>query len=278
MNVYSIHEHKPVFLSVYGVALLQSIIIKLTSGRMTINSSFNESICVTGPVFIFLAKEQTINVTVEKTDASICYSVIEVDALSIKKACDNFLSNGADNPHCFKNSASKCLLAPVNAGVSKVFDLLQASNEMQSLSAEKRGYLLQLLLSEFIDNQNALPLFRLLSLKSLREDIYYMITNDLSQRWSLKKIASKLYMSPSTLKRKLMQENTSFSEIYLNARMNKAVKLLRHHEFNVTQVAYMCGYDSVSYFTTVFKKHFKIKPSTFLAFGKNKNKSSRYPS
>ncbi|VEA41250.1 GerE family regulatory protein [Salmonella enterica subsp. enterica] len=61
-------------------------------------------------------------------------------------------------------------------------------------------------------------------------------------------------MSCSTLKRKLKQENTSFSEVYLNARMNKATKLLRNSEYNITRVAYMCGYDSASYFTCVFKK------------------------
>ncbi|MDI5303990.1 hypothetical protein MJN76_34040, partial [Salmonella enterica subsp. enterica serovar Anatum] len=42
--------------------------------------------------------------------------------------------------------------------------------------------------------------------------------------------------------RKLKQENTSFSEVYLNARMNKATKLLRNSEYNITRVAYMCGY------------------------------------
>ncbi|EAV6613756.1 AraC family transcriptional regulator, partial [Salmonella enterica] len=37
-------------------------------------------------------------------------------------------------------------------------------------------------------------------------------------------------------------------------------------EYNITRVAYMCGYDSASYFTCVFKKHFKTTPSEFLAF------------
>lgn len=48
--------------------------------------------------------------------------------------------------------------------------------------------------------------------------------------------------------------------------MNKATKLLRNSEYNITRVAYMCGYDSASYFTCVFKKHFKTTPSEFLAF------------
>ncbi|EBG6882287.1 AraC family transcriptional regulator, partial [Salmonella enterica subsp. diarizonae serovar 61:r:z53] len=101
---------------------------------------------------------------------------------------------------------------------------------------------------------------------SVAENIYNIIISDISRKWTLKDISDSLYMSCSTLKRKLKQENTSFSEVYLNARMNKAAKLLRNSEYNVTRVAYMCGYDSASYFTCVFKKHFKTTPSEFLSF------------
>ncbi|EBL9394871.1 AraC family transcriptional regulator, partial [Salmonella enterica] len=133
-------------------------------------------------------------------------------------------------------------------------------------SQDKKEYLIRFLLSEFIYEPEAFALFRELSQNTLAENIYNIIISDISRKWALKDISDSLYMSCSTLKRKLKQENTSFSEVYLNARMNKATKLLRNSEYNITRVAYMCGYDSASYFTCVFKKHFKTTPSEFLAF------------
>ncbi|EBH9879469.1 helix-turn-helix domain-containing protein, partial [Salmonella enterica subsp. enterica serovar 6,7:-1,5] len=149
---------------------------------------------------------------------------------------------------------------------ARVFNLLHSSNKNQKLPQDKREYLIRFLLSEFIYEPEAFYLFRELSQNSVAENIYNIIISDISRKWTLKDISDSLYMSCSTLKRKLKQENTSFSEVYLNARMNKAAKLLRNSEYNVTRVAYMCGYDSASYFTCVFKKHFKTTPSEFLSF------------
>ncbi len=44
-------------------------------------------------------------------------------------------------------------------------------------------------------------------------------------------------------------------------RMEKAMELLSNREMNVTQSAYEVGYNSLSHFSTVFTKHFGIKPS-----------------
>ncbi|EEK8041169.1 helix-turn-helix domain-containing protein, partial [Salmonella enterica subsp. enterica serovar Javiana] len=115
---------------------------------------------------------------------------------------------------------------------------------------------------------NAMPLFKSLAINSLREEIYATVINDSCRKWSLSEMANKFHMSQATLKRKLHLENISFSEIVLNARMNKAAKLLRTNDFGIAKVSYMCGYDSSSYFTTVFKRHFKVTPSEFLRFCK----------
>lgn len=66
-------------------------------------------------------------------------------------------------------------------------------------------------------------------------------------------------MSTSTLKRKLAEEGTSFSDIYLSARMNQAAKLLRIGNHNVNAVALKCGYDSTSYFIQCFKNILRLR-------------------
>ncbi|EAB8879056.1 AraC family transcriptional regulator [Salmonella enterica subsp. enterica] len=253
-------------LSLQGLNLLQSVLIKLTTGKISITTSSGEYITASGPMLIFLAKDQTINITMEETHEQLNYNLIELDSASIKNAYNFFLYEHADFSAPLTKPTTKHLLAPIETGVARVFNLLHSSNKSQKLSQDKKEYLIRFLLSEFIYEPEAFALFRELSQNTLAENIYNIIISDISRKWALKDISDSLYMSCSTLKRKLKQEHTSFSEVYLNARMNKATKLLRNSEYNITRVAYMCGYDSASYFTCVFKKHFKTTPSEFLAF------------
>ncbi|HCC1042482.1 TPA: helix-turn-helix domain-containing protein, partial [Salmonella enterica subsp. enterica serovar Paratyphi C] len=99
---------------------------------------------------------------------------------------------------------------------------------------------------------------------TLKERVYNIISSSPSRQWKLTDVADHIFMSTSTLKRKLAEEGTSFSDIYLSARMNQAAKLLRIGNHNVNAVALKCGYDSTSYFIQCFKKYFKTTPSTFI--------------
>ncbi|AGR61502.1 AraC family transcriptional regulator [Salmonella bongori] len=252
--------------SLHGLNLLQSVLIKLSTGKISIKIATGEYITATGPTLIFLAKGQTINITLEESNEKPHYNLIELDSESIKSACDFFLYEHEGLSVPLTKPIKKYLLAPIETGISRVFNLLHTSNKAQKLSKDKKEHLLRFLLSEFIYEPEAFSLFSALSENSMAENVYNIVMGDISRKWTLKDIADTVYMSCSTLKRKLKHEGTSFSEIYLNARMNKAAKLLRNSEYNVTRVAYMCGYDSASYFTCVFKKHFKTTPSEFLAF------------
>lgn len=51
------------------------------------------------------------------------------------------------------------------------------------------------------------------------------------------------------------------SEYIRNIRLEHAAKLLEEGSLNVTEVAWMCGFNNVKYFREVFKKHFKVCPS-----------------
>lgn len=51
------------------------------------------------------------------------------------------------------------------------------------------------------------------------------------------------------------------SEYIRNIRLGHAAKLLEEGSLNVTEVAWMCGFNNVKYFREVFKKHFKVCPS-----------------
>lgn len=68
-----------------------------------------------------------------------------------------------------------------------------------------------------------------------------------------------LYISESLLKKKLKQEQTTFSQILLDARMQHAKNLIRV-EGSVNKIAEQCGYASTSYFIYAFRKHFGNSP------------------
>ncbi|HAP0114565.1 TPA: helix-turn-helix domain-containing protein [Escherichia coli] len=75
----------------------------------------------------------------------------------------------------------------------------------------------------------------------------------------MKDIGQYLYMSESSIKRKLYEENTSFSQILLDVRMQHARRLMIS-ELSINKLATRCGYSSTSYFISTFRQYFGITP------------------
>jgi AraC-like DNA-binding protein len=48
-------------------------------------------------------------------------------------------------------------------------------------------------------------------------------------------------------------------------RLNKSKELLLTKQYNINEVAYMCGFSDPKYFSTSFKKHFGKSPSAFVS-------------
>jgi len=44
-------------------------------------------------------------------------------------------------------------------------------------------------------------------------------------------------------------------------RLDYALELLQNHMYSVTEVSEHCGFSSIGYFSTVFKKHFGKSPN-----------------
>lgn len=119
------------------------------------------------------------------------------------------------------------------------------------------------ILSHFTANNTLPDVIRNSSENTLKERVYNIISNNLNTQWTLENMAKHLYMSPSSLKRKLQKEDATFSEICLSARMNAAVKLLQKKSAPAQEISKMCGYDNYSYFITVFKKYFNTTPRKY---------------
>ncbi|MEX6384063.1 hypothetical protein AB6F61_14125 [Providencia hangzhouensis] len=73
---------------------------------------------------------------------------------------------------------------------------------------------------------------------SIKDKVYDLIFHSAGKQClTLDTIAKKLHMSPSTLKRRLASEHTSFSKISLMSRMNKAMILSRTENMPMTRIA-----------------------------------------
>lgn len=95
---------------------------------------------------------------------------------------------------------------------------------------------------------------------NLSDKVYSLVSSGNDSKWTLPMCAKALYMSSSTLKRKLMQEGKTFSEIYQDVKMNKSITLLMTSSKPIASIANECGFSSSASFSTAFKKKHGISP------------------
>ncbi|MGQ7112951.1 AraC family transcriptional regulator, partial [Escherichia sp. TWPC-MK] len=108
-------------------------------------------------------------------------------------------------------------------------------------------------LSRFLDSKKFLSLMMYMLRNCVSDSVYQIIESDIHKDWNLSMVASCLCLSPSLLKKKLKSENTSYSQIITTCRMRYAVNELMMDGKNISQVSQSCGYNSTSYFISVFK-------------------------
>lgn len=74
--------------------------------------------------------------------------------------------------------------------------------------------------------------------------------------------AMEMNVSSSLLYKKIKAlTDQSPSDFIKTIRLNSAMELLQSHKHTITEVSELCGYSSISYFSTVFKKHFGKSPT-----------------
>lgn len=86
---------------------------------------------------------------------------------------------------------------------------------------------------------------------------------DLSKKWEINEVCRQLATSESALRRHLKNEQTGFRDLLGEQRLTKALMQLLQTSSPVTQVAYDCGYQSVSRFSSNFRKRFGLPPAAF---------------
>lgn len=79
----------------------------------------------------------------------------------------------------------------------------------------------------------------------------------------LQKVASTLFMSERTLKRRLQEENTTFQQQIDQVRLERAGDLLVSTRLSLAQIADALGYADAANFTRAFKRWTGVSPSRY---------------
>jgi AraC-like DNA-binding protein len=80
---------------------------------------------------------------------------------------------------------------------------------------------------------------------------------------SLQVTARLLHMTPRTLHRRLLDEDTSFHELLEGVRRAMAVEHVKAGRFSLEEIAYMLGYSDLANFRRAFKRWEGVPPSAY---------------
>jgi transcriptional regulator GlxA family with amidase domain len=96
------------------------------------------------------------------------------------------------------------------------------------------------------------------------EKAKFFLRENLESTLDMKQLLRQLPMSYSKF-RKIFKQQTGESpnQYHLNLRLDKARELLNTTNLNVTEVAYNLGFESVFYFSKLFKKKNGISPKSY---------------
>jgi AraC-like DNA-binding protein len=100
---------------------------------------------------------------------------------------------------------------------------------------------------------------------SLKAQVVALIGRDFSLNPpSAEKVARTLNMSLSTLRRRLLEENTTFQKIKDECRKNSAIKYISSPQLSINDVAELMGFEEPSAFFRSFKRWTGMTPKQYL--------------
>lgn len=107
---------------------------------------------------------------------------------------------------------------------------------------------------------------------SMTGQVQQLIMERPGQFPTMEQVAEHLHLTPRTLRRRLTEEGTTFSEVYDQVRRDLAEKYLAAGEFTVEDIADLLGFTDASNFRNSFRRWTGLVPSEFRqsrALGKN---------
>lgn len=98
----------------------------------------------------------------------------------------------------------------------------------------------------------------------LSDKVKRYIANNFMNELSMQTIADEFYVTKEHLMRTFKKETGStVNELIKKSRLDEAEELLRNSRLSVTDIAIMTGFNSVQYFSTVFKEIYQMPPTDY---------------
>lgn len=142
--------------------------------------------------------------------------------------------------------------------IKEFYSILTAMNDIEKADIISKDYILSLLREKFIEQKTFVS-----CQSSKLEQINKLVSKDPTRNWSLDDICKNLYLSKSTLSRKLKEDNMSPSHIITLARLKLSANLVKNTKLSISEISYSVGFNSATYFCKKFKEYFGLTPKEF---------------
>ena len=97
-------------------------------------------------------------------------------------------------------------------------------------------------------------------------EIAKFLSNNLEKNYSLEEISKEFGLSSRTLSRKFKDSvGMSYVRFLRSLRVTKAMELIAINKYNMYEIAFMVGYQSLASFSTIFNKVFGMRPTDYAA-------------
>ena len=141
-------------------------------------------------------------------------------------------------------------------------NLIKEFNENEDIDVSVLETIIAFIKSEHKDSKNRE--------KELLQTIKAYIDETFTQDISIERIADDLYISYYYMCH-IFKDNfdISINTYRIQKRLEKAIRLLAESNSKIADIAILCGYNNISYFTETFSKYVGISPTTFKEQNKN---------
>jgi len=136
------------------------------------------------------------------------------------------------------------------------YELAVKSSIYQLLVLLLRGYVVKILTRNELEAKAR-------SLKRF-DVVFQKIEENYAENISVKALASSMDISVSHFCRIFKKITGKTTTDYINElRLEKATAYLERQDLNITEIAMECGFDSVNYFSRLFRKFYHVSPTKF---------------
>ncbi|GMQ58514.1 AraC family transcriptional regulator [Vallitalea sediminicola] len=237
-----------------------------TEGEAIVECSTNQYNVTTDSIIVINNNELH---SLESLSDNLKFYIISIDSSflfsnQVDLCQTKFLSPLSQNQISFQNSIDndrqilECINKIIQEYLSREmgYELAVKSAIYQLIVLLLRNYISKFLTKkELVSKVNNLKRFNI---------IFKYIDNNYHIKISTQELANILNTSTYHFCRMFKETTGKTPTDYINGiRVDKSVDYLNKGQLNITEIALKCGFDSINYFSRLFKKHYNVSPTKF---------------